>query len=152
MKPIGPNFLNELAAAGLSHLSLTYTERGDIFFGPGVSTNDKLAVQIVLDAHDYRTVPPLPVPHSVSIYQGREAMRSWVYAGSLEEPETLVTLYDATLALMNDPSTPAYYKVAWEEMTSFEFDSPLLIAIADVLGLTLTDREQLFRHAGTFRI
>ncbi|MGE8449108.1 MAG: hypothetical protein ACN6OP_00510 [Pseudomonadales bacterium] len=92
-------------------------------------------------------VPDVPVPVSVSRWQGREAMRLTPYG----DPEDGVSLFDAAVALLNRPDTPAYYLRAWDELQDFEFDSPMLVAVADELGLTYDDRVALFLFAASLR-
>uniref|UniRef100_UPI0015837B3D hypothetical protein n=1 Tax=Staphylococcus aureus TaxID=1280 RepID=UPI0015837B3D len=85
--------------------------------------------------------PQVNIPRSVSRWQGREAMHLTPYGN----PEDGVSLFDATVNLMTRPETPAYYLRAWDELQVFEFDSPMLVAIADELGLTYEDRVALFQ-------
>ncbi|HEY9270010.1 hypothetical protein [Achromobacter sp.] len=91
--------------------------------------------------------PPAPIPQTVSRYQGREAMRLTPYGN----PEDGVSLFDAAVALLALPETPAYYVRAWEELQSFEHDSPMLTAVADELGLTSEDLGALFLFAASLR-
>ncbi len=88
------------------------------------------------------------VPASVSRYQGREAMRITPYP---KEGQPDWTLFDAFEELLNDPATPAYYRRAWDELQAFEWGSAMLHAAADVLGLTLAQRLDLFALAGTLK-
>lgn len=92
-------------------------------------------------------LPPPPVPQAVSRWQGREAMRLTPYGNT----EHGVSLFDAAEALLHRPETPAYYLRAWDELQAFEFDSPMLVAIADELGLTYQDRVALFLFADSLR-
>lgn len=92
---------------------------------------------------------PLPAtPAPVSRYQGREAMRLTPYP---KEGRTDWTLFDAFEELLNDPATPAYYRRAWDELQAFEWDSAMLHAAADVLGLTRDQRLDLFSLAATLK-
>lgn len=97
--------------------------------------------------------PPPPVeqstanPKSVSRWQGREAMRLTPYRDSEEG----ASLFDATVMLLARPETPEYYRTAWDELQVFEPDSPMLIAIAEELGLTPNDRHVLFLLAATLK-
>jgi hypothetical protein len=90
---------------------------------------------------------PAPVPQFVSRYQGREAMLLTPY-GTADDG---VSLFDAAVSLLALPDTPAYYVRAWDELQTFERDSPMLTAIADELGLTEEDLDTLFRFASTLR-
>lgn len=92
--------------------------------------------------------PPLPDPAPVSRYQGREAMRLTPYP---KEGRPDWTLFDAFEELLNDPATPAYYRRAWDELQAFEWGSAMLHAAADVLGLTLAQRLDLFGLAATLK-
>ncbi|WP_202730559.1 hypothetical protein [Achromobacter xylosoxidans] len=91
--------------------------------------------------------PPI-APASVSRYQGREAMRLTPYP---KEGRPEWTLFDAFEELLNDPTTPAYYRRAWDELQAFEWGSAMLHAAADVLGLTLAQRLDLFGLAATLK-
>ncbi|MFY1957078.1 hypothetical protein ACOTCL_28970 [Achromobacter xylosoxidans] len=97
---------------------------------------------------DDMPVPPLPDPAPVSRYQGREAMRLTPYP---KEGRPDWTLFDAFEELLNDPATPAYYRRAWDELQAFEWGSAMLHAAADVLGLTLAQRLDLFGLAATLK-
>lgn len=92
---------------------------------------------------------PLPVaPGPVSRYQGREAMRLTPFH---KEGRPDWTLFDAFEELLNDSVTPAYYRRAWDELQAFEWGSAMLHAAADVLGLTLAQRLDLFGLAATLK-
>ena len=95
-------------------------------------------------------VPPEPVPLPVSRWQGREAMRASPY-GDIPLEEGGISLFEATEQLLARPETPAYYRTAWEEMQVFEPTSPMLIAIADTLGLAAADLRALFLFAATLK-
>lgn len=88
-------------------------------------------------------LPPPPVPQSVSRYQGREAM----HLTEIGER----SLFDVAEELILDPETPAYYKRAWDELQQFERDSAMLVAIAQTLGLTDEQLDDLFRLAATLK-
>ncbi|MGE4334652.1 MAG: hypothetical protein ACWGIK_11255 [Achromobacter pulmonis] len=90
--------------------------------------------------------PEFPAP--VSRYQGREAMRLTPYP---KEGRPDWSLFDAFEELLNDPATPAYYRRAWAELQAFEWGSAMLHAAADVLGLTLAQRLDLFGLAATLK-
>ncbi|CAB3647766.1 hypothetical protein LMG26696_02633 [Achromobacter pulmonis] len=88
------------------------------------------------------------VPASVSRYQGREAMRLTPFT---KQGEADWTLFDAFEELLNDPSTPAYYRRAWDELQAFERESAMLNAAAEVLGLTQAKLDDLFRLAAALK-
>ncbi|MFY2611057.1 hypothetical protein [Achromobacter ruhlandii] len=92
--------------------------------------------------------PPRLPPAPVSRYQGREAMRLTPYP---KEGQPDWTLFDAFEELLNDPTTPTYYRRAWDELQAFEWGSAMLHAAADVLGLTLAQRLDLFVLAATLK-
>lgn len=57
-KSIGPNFPNELAAAGLLGLPFSWTSVGDIFFAATMTAPQIAAVQAVYAAHDPTKLDP----------------------------------------------------------------------------------------------
>ncbi|WP_238874238.1 hypothetical protein [Achromobacter xylosoxidans] len=91
---------------------------------------------------------PKPDPAPVSRYQGREAMRLTRFPAE-GRPDR--TLFEAFEELLNDPTTPAYYRRAWDELQVFEYGSAMLNAAADVLGLTQAKRDDLFRLAAAIK-
>lgn len=99
-------------------------------------------------AEDGTWVEPPAFPAPVSRYQGREAMRLTPYP---KEGQPDRTLFDAFEELLNDPATPAYYRRAWDELQAFEWGSAMLHAAADVLGLALAQRLDLFGLAATLK-
>lgn len=102
--------------------------------------------------------PQEPVPMAVSRYQGRQALRlSTIEDGRIVINDTsgpspakrdLLTAVEELLAA---PTTPAYYREAWSDIQQFERDSPMLLAIADELGLTAANLDDLFILAATLR-
>ena len=91
--------------------------------------------------------PGRVIPWVISRYQGREAMRLTPYGN----PADGVSLFDAAVARLSLPETPPYYMRAWDELQDFEFDSPMLVAVTDELGLTHEDRVSLFLFAASLR-
>jgi hypothetical protein len=55
MTPIGPNFSNELAAAGLHGLPFAWGGDGAISYGPAITSAQKTSIQAVLAAHNAAT-------------------------------------------------------------------------------------------------
>lgn len=115
---------------------------GREFYAPeiGILTN----VPLTLEPAEF--VVPEPesfVPRVVSRWQGREAMRITEWGDA-----DVISAVEAVLA---DPSTPPYYRTAWDELQQFELDSPMLIAIADVIGMTEAQRFDMFRLADSLR-
>ncbi|MFY2843644.1 hypothetical protein ACOTJF_18305 [Achromobacter ruhlandii] len=101
---------------------------------------------------------PIPVPPPVSRYQGRQALRlSTIEAGSIVINDSFETspakrdLLEVVEELLVRPETPAYYRDAWAELQQFERDSPMLVAIADELGLGAAQLDDLFRFAATLK-
>ncbi|MNK83449.1 hypothetical protein D3C87_1032640 [compost metagenome] len=90
---------------------------------------------------------PEPTPLPVSRWQGREAMRLTPYGRA----EDGLSLFDAVVVLLARSETPPYYRTAWDELQVFDPTSPMLIAIADELDLTESDRRTLFLFAATLR-
>lgn len=81
---------------------------------------------------------PVVVPQVVSRFQARMALRN---AG----------LYDSVEALMQDPSTPIIAVEAWNNAQEFHRDSPTIALMAQALGLTETDVDNLFIEAATIK-
>lgn len=105
-------------------------------------------------------VPAAPeyVPVVVSRFQGRQALRlSTIEGGHVvindtsapnEEKRDLLAAVEELLARA---TTPAYYREAWNDIQQFERDSPMLMAIADELGLSAANLDDLFTFAATLR-
>lgn len=76
--------------------------------------------------------PPVPVPATVTRFQGRQALRD-------------VGLFDAVVALV-DASTDQKLKRRWEELTIFERDSEFIANLAPLLDPPLlpADIDALF--------
>lgn len=101
---------------------------------------------------------PLPVPVSVSRYQGRQALRlSTIESGNIVINDTSEAstakrdLLAVVEELLEQAETPAYYRDAWAELQQFERDSAMLVAIADELGLGAVQLDDLFRFAATLK-
>lgn len=78
-------------------------------------------------------VPPEdPVPAAVSRFQARAALHQ---AGLLEAAEAAVATSDMIVRL------------AWQDAQEFRRDSPTVAALADALGLTPAQLDELFRQA-----
>lgn len=74
-----------------------------------------------------------PVPETVSRYQARAALHN---AGLLSTVEAAVAAADDELI-----------RIAWADATVFRRDSPTILALAEALGLTSTQLDDLFRAA-----
>ncbi|QQB32835.1 hypothetical protein I6I07_19515 [Achromobacter deleyi] len=112
----------------------------------------------IADAEGEWHAPPAVVPAVVSRFQGRQALRlSTIEDGRIVINDTsgpspakrdLLAVVEDLLAA---PTTPAYYREAWNDIQQFERDSPMLLAIADELGLTAANLDDLFILAATLR-
>lgn len=78
--------------------------------------------------------PPPYVPQTVSRFQAKAALLS---ADLLNDVE----------AMMADPATPAVTKLAWAEAVQFERNSPTVLGLAQALGLTDQQLDELFTAA-----
>lgn len=152
MKNIGATFFQELQAAGLTGLPFTWNAQGEFHFtteatdlNPEPMTQEQVnAVLAVYDAHDPNAEPPPEFPTVVSRFQGLAAM--------LQTPHGDGTLLDAVEALIADPQTDPMYKLAWNSLQEFHFDSEMLIALAGIMGLTEQDRIDLFILADSIKV
>jgi len=79
------------------------------------------------------------IPNTVTPFQAKAALLN---AGLLTN----------IIAIINDPSTPAITKLAWDNVTEFTRDSPLLNGLAQTLGLTSTQVDALFLAASKIEI
>ena len=80
---------------------------------------------------------PEPVPEVISRFQARAALELWEL---LDDAEALV-LAQGGLAAM-----------AWQDISEFRRDSPLVNEIAPQLGLDDAELDDLFRLAATIRV
>ena len=85
----------------------------------------------------YVALPPL-VPQTVSRFQGRAAL---LQAGYL----------DAIESYMANPATPRLTKIAWEDAQDWERNSPTVLAMLQLLGLSSAQGDQLFITAKGIR-
>ena len=81
-------------------------------------------------------VNPKPVPISVSKYQAVEALSR---AGYLTTVDTI----------MASPETPEETKRAWTHATELFRDSPTVLLLANVLGITSEGLDTIFIEAGS---
>lgn len=87
-------------------------------------------------------------PPPVTRYQLREAMRLTPWA---RDGAPAWTLFDAFDELLKRPTTPEYYRRAWDELLEFEVESATIRAAADALGMTQDQRLDLFELAAVLR-
>lgn len=76
--------------------------------------------------------PPAPIPQTVSRFQARAAL---LQAGKLAEAEAVVSQADVITQL------------AWAEATEWKRSSPAINTLAEAIGLTQDDIDDLFRAA-----
>lgn len=101
--------------------------------------------QIVADSNGF-PIAQIPVvnntpvvPFSVTPFQAKAAMYN---AG----------LLPSVLAIIDNPATPELTKLAWNNVTEFTRDSPLLNGLASRLGLTRLQVDDLFLDASLIKI
>jgi hypothetical protein len=102
---------------------------------------DGLEVSIgwLYDGETFSPPPPTPqpVPETVTARQARLAL---LRAGLLDS-------VDAALAALPDPQERRAAQIEWEYATEIRRDSPLIAALAPLLGLTDEQVDDLFRAA-----
>lgn len=86
----------------------------------------------------YVVLSPLmtSVPQSVTRFQARAALMQ-------------ANLLDDVEAMMSSPETDPFITLAWKEVLEFRRDSPTILSIIHVLGLTEEQVDDLFRFAST---
>jgi len=131
---------------------------GDCPPGWILMTGERPALDYVASPGGEWISAPVPVPLAVSRYQGRQALRlSTIEDGRIVINDTSAPnegkrdLLAAVEELLARATTPAYYREAWTDIQQFERDSPMLMAIADELGLTAVNLNDLFIFAATLR-
>lgn len=101
--------------------------------------------EVALEAKPAPFVPPAPPPpppadpvpvQAVSRFQARAALLA---AGLLEKVEAAVAAADP------------FTRLAWTDATEFRRDSPTIAALADAVGLSGDDLDQLFEAAAGVR-
>ena len=80
--------------------------------------------------------PPATVPQSVTRFQARASLH---LAGLLPQVE----------ALMSDPATDPIARIAWQDAQEFRRQSPSVLAMAQALGLSEQQLDQLFTTAAS---
>jgi hypothetical protein len=85
------------------------------------------------------TPPPSDVPQIVSPLQAMLALK---HANKLDDVE----------AYLNDPATDPIKKLAWEKAVEFKRESPLLLEIAEAVGLGSSDLDALFIDAASIEV
>lgn len=84
------------------------------------------------------TQPPVQpqIPSQVTRFQ---ALAALLQAGLLPDVE----------AYMARPETDPFVALAWKEAQDFRRDSPIVLSLGDVLGLTQSQLDDLFKFAST---
>jgi hypothetical protein len=59
---------------------------------------------------------------------------------------------DDVEAYLNDPATDPIKKLAWEKAVEFKRESPLLLEIAEAVGLGSSDLDALFIDAASIEV
>lgn len=85
------------------------------------------------------TPPPSDVPQVVSPLQAILALKQ---ANKLTEIE----------AYLNDPATDPVKKLAWDKAVEFKRESPLLLEIANAVGIGSSDLDALFIAAASIEV
>lgn len=89
-------------------------------------------------------LPPIEIPYSVTPFQAKAAMYNTMVDGN--------RLLDLVISLINNPSTSYLTKLAWDSVTEFTRDSPLLNGLATQLGLSSQQVDELFIAASQIEI
>lgn len=101
-----------------------------------VSTGSTLVYDAVADTvtrtHTLADAPPPPVPQAVTMFQAREQLRR----------DGLLATVDAAVAEADEPT-----RLAWEYALELRRESPTVLAIAGILGLTDAQMDTMFRNA-----
>lgn len=109
-----------------------------IDYDPSATDSQKAAAQAVIAGFDMLA---LPVPQSVTRWRFLRALRETSYGNG--------TLYDAVSGAISAANSPALTN-AWNEVGEFVRDSAVLAQLADGLGLTSGQVDDLFRLADSF--
>ena len=78
----------------------------------------------------------VPVPSEVSRFQARAALLQTGLLGDIE-------------AYMADPATDPFVRIAWQDAQVFKRNSPTVLSLQPLLGLTDEQLDDLFRFAAT---
>jgi hypothetical protein len=130
---IGPNFGNEIIAAGLGGLPFSWSSDGTIRGLTNLTPAQQTTLNAVLAAHNPNTPA---VPQVIGAMNAKVALSR---AGLLASVQTWVNTQSAERQLI------------WNTATDFRRDSPLIAAGAAALGLTSAQLDQLFITAATIQ-
>lgn len=134
MKPIGQTFSDELAVSGLLGLPFSWSEDGIITFSDAITSEQRVAVMAVYDAHDPDAVP-VPAFYSCTPWQIRKALNSSGLRAGVE----------AAIAASTDQAL----KDGWEFATEFKSDDPFVLQMGAALGKSPEETEALIQMAAT---
>jgi hypothetical protein len=129
MKPLGPTFGGELAAAGLDGLPFSWGSDGSFCGVERLSPEDYAKLQAVVAAHD---PTKQPVPQTVTPRQARLALLA---AGLLDQVQAAVDAAGGAT------------KITWEYATVIDRNDPMITGIGQALGLTPAQIDNLFANA-----
>lgn len=111
-------------------------DEGEDTYGISAGVREALA-QGSVAIEPYVPPPPFsPVPSEVSRFQARAAL---LQAGLLDDIE----------AYMADPATDPFVRLAWQDAQVFKRNSPTVLSLQPLLGLTDGQLDDLFRFAAT---
>ena len=92
--------------------------------------------QVSIQPYAPATPQPTPVPPEVSRFQARAAL---LQTGFLADVQ----------AYMDDPATDPFVRIAWQDAQVFKRQSPTVLSLQPLLGLTDEQLDDLFRFAAT---
>lgn len=167
MKPLGPTFGDELIAAGLGGLPISWTaegvvnrgtpdrhdDDGKLVEGLKLAAEQDAALDAVIAAHDPSAQAPTPVPTSISrrqlilalatmeLISGEEALAA---AKTGDVPSAVQATFENL-----PPSEKLAAEVTWATMSIAERGHPLVAMLAAANSLSESDIDDFFRLAGT---
>ena len=132
--------------SGLIDCEINHPTFGWIPFTAAATDSEELGRQIHADILSgkageiapYVAPPPqpTPVPAEVSRFQARAALLQTGYLDDIE-------------AYMADPATDPFVRIAWQDAQVFKRNSPTVLSLQPLLGLTDGQLDDLFRFAAT---
>jgi hypothetical protein len=133
-------------AFGTIDCEINHPKLGWIPFTASATDSEELGRQIHADIlagkageiSTYVAPPPqpTPVPPEVSRFQARAAL---LQTGFLADVQ----------AYMDDPATDPFVRIAWQDAQVFKRQSPTVLSLQPLLGLTDGQLDDLFRFAAT---
>lgn len=113
---------------------MSYAVKNDGSSWRAVNAHGDCAPDEVWQADQPSVVTVTVTPQVVSRFQGRAAL---LQAGKLQQIQDYIDL----------PTTDAFVKLAWNEVTEFRRHSPMISVVTSVLGMTSEDLDALFLAA-----